>query len=100
MSETEKDEEFKKLLEELKAKSRRCGKCGHFHEYYIGDVGYLQKAEFGWCGLLKKDVKYSDGCERFDYRRYKNLSLLAIDKRLCEMIEELTEIRRIIKEQS
>lgn len=100
MSETEKDEEFKKLLEELKAKSRRCGKCGHFHEYYIDSAEGMSNTGIGWCGLLKKDVKYSDGCERFNYRRYKNLSLLAIDKRLCEMIEELTEIRRIIKEQS
>ena len=41
MSETENNEEYLKFIEELKAKSRRCDKCGHFHEYYIGDVGYL-----------------------------------------------------------
>ena len=100
MSETEKDEEFKKLFEELKAKSKHCGKCGHFHEYYIDSAEGMSNTDIGWCGALKKDVSRSERCEEFDYRSFKNLSLLAIDKRLCEMIAELTEIRRIIKEQS
>ena len=97
-TEEEKEAEYKRIIEELHKKYRRCYKCANFHEYYIEGIDRIKKTKFGYCTECKKDVKCSDTCKDYSYRVFEKMDIVEIEYQLDRVAKRLSKLLKLINE--
>lgn len=86
-------------MEEKKASSKICRRCGHCDGYYTKNANRFIRAAQSYCKKYDKIVENGDTCECYIANHIgRARSQAAVSQRLAEILRELCEVRQILQE--
>lgn len=81
--------------------ANKCSRCKYLDRYYTKELTEFKKTDFGWCSVQKQRVNVREGCENYrgHYRYQKKFLNRALQRRIGDLLTELTELRKVAEEE-
>ncbi len=83
----------------MEDKDYLCFKCRKFQRYYTRGRTEFKPTKMGWCSHKRGEIKGTDGCEAFVYKKKQNHLNYDVKYRLNTLFTEITVIRNILEEE-
>lgn len=78
----------------------QCSGCRFCDRYYIKGVKEFKKINYGWCCQRRCTVEVHESCQKFERNVKKVKSKRLLRCYLSDILTEISEIRKIIEEES